>query len=303
MQVIASPNCWPDRAGQTPRWIILHGTAGFETAQECATYFASQAMPLEDRVSAHDVIGRDGMVIQCVAETQTAWSNGVITGTPANLGFRVAGDGVHRDAWWNPDINPNYQTISIEHVKPSLDNSDELTALQATASFALINGICDRWGIPKRFADTSGGITGHFSIDAVNRSHCPGIYPWAQLWQYLTGGIMVPAGWSDKNNILTAPNGIQVTQGFRNYVLENSWSAGNWPIKAAEGKTPLELANPGLGGGTRQLFRWTTLEWTPSKGVFVAWTGPEILALEARIALLETPPPPTTPPAQSASAA
>jgi hypothetical protein len=36
-----------------------------------------------------------------------------------------------------------------------------------------------------RLADATGGITGHFSIDPVNRSQCPGIYPWAALWAYL----------------------------------------------------------------------------------------------------------------------
>lgn len=294
MQFIQSPNFTDTRQGYTPKWLILHGTAGGTSAANVANWFANPA----SRVSSHYIVDRNGDFIQCVEESATAWANGAISGTPATLGFRAVGDGQHRDAWWTPSINPNYLTISVEHVKPSTDNSDELTAAQVNASFTLIDAICNRWGIPKRFADSLGGITGHFSMDPVNRSMCPGPYPWTQLWQYFEGGSMIPQGWIDKNGILIAPNNIEVTQGFRSFVLENNWDANNWPVQAAIGKTPLELANPGLGGGTRQLFRWTTLEWTPSKGVFVAWTGPEIAALEAKIVKLETPTPPT-PPAQS----
>jgi N-acetyl-anhydromuramyl-L-alanine amidase AmpD len=34
-------------------------------------------------------------------------------------------------------------------------------------------------------ADAIGGITGHSSIDPVSRSHCPGPYPWDELFTYL----------------------------------------------------------------------------------------------------------------------
>lgn len=192
MITVPSPNYFNGRAGYKASYVILHGTAGFETAEEVANYFAStQGVQEADRVSAHYVVGRDGTVIQCVDEANGAWSNGFISGTPATLGFREVGDGVHRDSWWDPAINPNYQTIAIEHVKPSTDNSDELTALQATASFALISAICDRWNIPKRFADSQGGITGHFSMDPLNRSMCPGPYPWQELWNYFEGEDML----------------------------------------------------------------------------------------------------------------
>lgn len=299
MSFIPSPNMWPSRQGYSPRYVILHGTAGGSSAVNVANWFANPA----SRVSSHYIVDRDGSIVQCVQEEDTAWANGGFSGTPATLGFRVAGDGIHRDVWWNITMNPNLLTVSIEHVKAATDNSDELTAAQATTSFALINAICDRWGIPKRFADSSGGITGHFSMDPVNRSQCPGPYPWEQLWQYLQGDTMIPQGWVDDSATLTAPNAITVTQGFRQFVLSNQWDTANWPVKAAEGRTPLELGNPSLGGGTRQLFRWTTLEWTPGRGVFVGWTGTEILALEAKIAQLSMPSmPPTTPAQQTAIA-
>lgn len=169
MQYIQSPNHFAGRAGQTPRWVIVHGTAGFSSAYDVAEYFANP----NSEVSATYVIGQNGTIIQCVSENDSAWGNGVLS--PGH------------DDWWDPNINPNYQTISIEHVKPHTDNSDAITEAQFLASAALILGICQRWNIPMREADGQGGITGHYSIDPVNRSRCPGPYPWDRLWTYLQG--------------------------------------------------------------------------------------------------------------------
>ncbi len=166
---IPSPNYWQGRNGNTPRWIILHGTAGGTSAQNIAGWFAQSTA----QVSAHYVVGQDGTIVQCVLEQDSAWANGIIT----------AG----HDPWWSNTLNPNLLTISIEHVKPSSDNSDVLTTTQQQASFGLIKAICQRWQIPARQADVSGGITGHFSLDPVNRARCPGTYPWSDLWQFLQG--------------------------------------------------------------------------------------------------------------------
>jgi N-acetyl-anhydromuramyl-L-alanine amidase AmpD len=184
---VLSPNHFDGRAGYVPRWIILHGTAGFETAGQVAAYFGSTA----SQVSSNYIVGLEGEIIRCVAESNAAWANGPVTGLSG-----VGGDGVHHDSWWDSQPNPNYVTISIEHVKPSTDNSDVLTSAQQAASFALILDICKRQRIPMRAADSSGGITGHYSMDPVNRSRCPGPYPWSALWAYLKqqGGTM-PNQW------------------------------------------------------------------------------------------------------------
>lgn len=168
--VIPNGNAYVDRLGYKPRYVILHGTAGGSSAPATANYFAS-TQNTGNPVSSHYVIGQDGTVVQCVPEKDGAWANGVLT----------AG----HDSWWDPNINPNNITISIEHCKPSSDNSDALTPAQQASSFALIKHICQRWGIPMRAADASGGITSHASIDPVNRSRCPGNYPWNALWTYL----------------------------------------------------------------------------------------------------------------------
>jgi N-acetyl-anhydromuramyl-L-alanine amidase AmpD len=171
-----------DRQGYSIKYIILHGTAGGTSAQAVANYFATGA----EQASAHFVIGVDGTIAQGIPCSLASWANGPIDGTPAdNLGFRTESDGVHRDSWWSQDINPNWITVSIEHCKPSTDNSDQLSPAQQAASFALVQCICDTYGVPKRFADAQGGITGHFSMSAMNRQRCPGPYPWDELFNYL----------------------------------------------------------------------------------------------------------------------
>lgn len=95
-----------------------------------------------------------------------------------------------------------------------------------------------------------------------------------------------PAGWHDDGVTLTAPNGVVVVKGFRQWVLSHSWDAENWPLQAEQGLNPLEASNPALGSGTQQIFRWLTLEWTPERGVFNAWTGQELLYVRKKWAEL-----------------
>lgn len=174
--VIANNNYFPNREGYLPKYIILHGTAGGTSATAIAQFFQStEGGP--NPVSSHYVIGQDGTVVQCVSENDGAYANGVIT----------AG----HDPWWDGSVNPNDITISIEHCKPATDNSDQLTDAQKQASFQLIQHLCERHNIPMQAADASGGITGHFSIDPVNRSRCPGPYPWDELYAFLQGEVTV----------------------------------------------------------------------------------------------------------------
>jgi N-acetyl-anhydromuramyl-L-alanine amidase AmpD len=163
-------NYFPHRSGHSPRYVILHGTAGFTSAREVASFFKSTETG-HDPVSTHYIIGLDGELIQCIAEEHGAWGNGGVT------------EG--HDPWWSPSLNPNLVTLSIEHVKLSRDNSDILTPSQQDASFRLVKQLCERHNIPRRWADAEGGITGHYSMDPVHRFFCPGPYPWDALFAYL----------------------------------------------------------------------------------------------------------------------
>lgn len=159
------------RRGMKPRWVIIHGTAGFHEAREVAAFFQQP----DTEAATHYVVGRRGELVQCVAEEHAAWGNGRVTGG--------------HDAWWSPSRSPNLETISIEHVKPHADNSDAITEEQAVVSFELVSDICKRHAIPMRPADAHGGITGHYSIDPVRRSYCPGPYPWDGLFAHLRNVI------------------------------------------------------------------------------------------------------------------
>jgi hypothetical protein len=268
------------RQGYKPTHLVLHGTAGGERAEDIATnIFQNPAYA----ASTHFVIGKDGHIVQGVPCSLAAWSNGFIASP------RIP---------WNPNINPNLYCISIEHCKNQknaagqYDNSDPLTSLQQTSSFRLVKAICEEYGIPKRRADVHGGICEHADFDTVNRSHCPGPYPYDGLWPYLNGdsSMGVPLGWTDKDKTLTAPNGIPVILGFRDYILSHSWDAGNWPLAPEQGVPQLELSNPSLGAGTQQLFRTKMLGWTAERGVFEEWLGTELFVARRVLAALKTPP-------------
>ncbi len=203
---IATEHHWSGRAGHTPRWIIVHGTAGGDSAQAIARYFQTNDPP----TSTHYVVGRDGAIVQCVRESDTAWGNGVLSSGHA--------------PWWPAGVNPNWLTFSIEHVKPHADNSDALTPAQCAASFALIRHLCERWNIPARAANAEGGITGHFSIDPVNRARCPGTYPWDDLWTYLKGAPSMTFVKQPDGSARDDKTGVVLHSGMAAYVLEHDVS-------------------------------------------------------------------------------
>lgn len=249
--------------------IVLHGTGGAnpdQTVQELGAYFASTP----ERTSVHYGIDRTGVVAQYVHEADGAGGN-----CCSEPGY---------DPFWQPYLtkygNLNLCTLSIEHENNDT-NSLPLTDAQKQTSFKLVAYLCQKYHLD------SSHIKTHASIAPIDRAHCPGNYPFNDLQIYLQqGGSMsgVPQGWTDNNNVLTAPNGIQITQGFRQFVLTNTWDPANWPLQPAQGMAQLEVSNPALGGGTQQIFNWTVLEWTQSAGVFVAWAGKEVLALRGVIA-------------------
>ena len=169
-QLVQNPsqNMWTGRNGHKPLFVFIHGTAG----PNSIAWLTNPA----SEVSAHYVITVDGVVHQLVQEADTAWSNGAYS-----TGFKP-----YFQQYYAANINPNYLSISIEHEKLDTENADTITTAQQASSFALVKDICTRNGIPMRSADASGGICAHADIDPVNKSRCPGVYPWSDLWTYLT---------------------------------------------------------------------------------------------------------------------
>jgi len=241
-------------------FLILHGTAGGSSAQGIADFF-KRTENTNAPVSSHYIVDQIGTIIQTVLEKDGAYGNGE----------------VHNPNWSG---NPNYYTISIEHVKPDDQNATPLTPAQQAASFALIKDICQRNGIGMHDADDTTGITGHFAIDPVNRARCPGNYPWSELWAFLKGNSsmasQVPTGWKDDGTILTAPNKIPVRGGFRTWVLEHNWDPTNWPLEPEYQDDPVERSHPTLGAGAAQVFRWKRLCFAMSLGIYESWLGQEL---------------------------
>lgn len=261
-------NHWFNGYDHRRNWIILHGTAGGGNAANIAAWFKTAPN------SVHYIINTDGTVVQCVPETDSAWGNGQCEGGC--------------DAWWWAFPNQNMVTFSIEHVK-DVQNADPLTPAQQAASFQLIQHLCQTWHIPARQADGNGGITGHFSLLPIQRANCPGPYPWAALWAYLTPDpadpmnpkITLPQGWSDDGTTLTSPpvpsmdkHTFPVVRGFRQALLTTPglfYALGN-PIEAEHAVQ--DVGEDGVhGAGVRQLFELGGLGWTATEQVFRLFTG------------------------------
>lgn len=282
-------NFWS--GGNSKRFVVIHGTASGapQTAYQLAT---SGEFNNGTGASVHYIVdkgvigGESSQVYQIVDEDDSAWGNCCCTGPACPPGTLPApGAGRCHDPWVDDSLgcghNWNFDTISIENIKYADDNSDTLTPSQWSALVELVRDICIRNGIPmvKATSYNSGGIIGHYDLDPVNRARCPGTFDWGAFIQEINMGV--PAGWSDDGTALHNPaNGFVVTQGFRNYILNHAWDGGNVPLQNVVAANPVEESNPGLGGGTVQVFRFDRLEWTATIGVIRGWIGQELLFVE-----------------------
>ena len=149
--------------------IVIHKTAGFSTAQQVATYFAS----VSPGPSVHYVVGLDGTVVQCVSEDRGAGGNCCLE--------------QGHDTFWNQfgGVNLNTVTLSIEHVDTATDNSTPCPQAQLDASFALVLYLTQKYNIPVS------NIKPHSSLDPISRARCPGNYPFADLLNYVQKGGQV----------------------------------------------------------------------------------------------------------------
>lgn len=99
--------------------------------------------------------------------------------------------------------------------------------------------------------------------------------------------VGIPEGWHDDGTTLTAPNGVVVVKGFREWVLTHPWDHDDYPLAVERVLPSIEPGNPSIGAGSRQDFRMTSLGWTTSRNVYKIWVGQDITALQAQVAKLE----------------
>jgi N-acetyl-anhydromuramyl-L-alanine amidase AmpD len=206
--------------GANPRGaIVIHKTAGFDTPEQCAEYFANNP----EKTSSHFIIGLDGSVVQCVYLDNGAAANCCLYGS--------------YDGYWDQynGVNLNTVTISIEHIdnhkdaNGQYDNQGIVTEPQMIASINLC-----LW-LKKNYDMQPQDVKTHASIDPVNRGRCPGNYDMVRLinemsqtqnhikqfnpnqfyydmWRACIHDLMMPSGiyhaWQDYNNLhgrLNAP--------------------------------------------------------------------------------------------------
>jgi len=161
---IGSPN-FSSHRGYKTRAIVNHIMQG--TLAGTDAWFANPA----SKVSSHFGVGKNGEIHQYVDLKYPAWANG----------------GVNKPTWplLISRVNPNYYTVSIEHEGYS---GDVMSEAQYQATLSLHQWLIETLGIPV----TRDNIIGHYRIDSVNKSNCPGTgFPWDRLFNDLQGGIEV----------------------------------------------------------------------------------------------------------------
>jgi hypothetical protein len=122
--------------------------------------------------------------------------------------------------------------------------------------------------------------------DAANSAGNPAVYQKnmdlfsaIQIFPIWVGGNMIPQGWTDDGSTLTAPNGHKVVLGFRDHVLVNRWDPNNLPLEEEYAVNPVEdyYNQPGANSGSRQMFLYAELIYTPQRGVYIPGIGMELL--------------------------
>lgn len=245
--------------------IVLHCTASAnpdQTDVQLGNYFETNVA----RVSTHYGIDRSGNIAQYVLEKDGAGGNGIL-------------DPGHDPFWDQYSDNPNWHSLSVE-CENDINNSLPLANPQKDTLFSLVKYWIEKYNIPLSH------IKGHFSLEPVERHDCPGpLFPWDDLFSFLQGGAMatkIPAGWSDNGkDTLTAPNGVKVVLGFREFILDskNNWNPDDYPLRPQYHANPLEHSNPGEGEGDALDCYLTRLGYTREKGVFKTWLGQELVWL------------------------
>ncbi len=140
-------NFWAGRSGYKPEAFVIHIAEG--TLEGGYAWFNNPS----SQVSAHYMVGKDGRIWQFVKLEDTAWHAGGVDNP--NWSLLKAG------------VNPNLYTIGIEHEGFT---GQPWTNAMYNASAELIGTIGREWGI-KVDRDH---IIGHYQLNSVNRSNCPG---------------------------------------------------------------------------------------------------------------------------------
>lgn len=139
----------PNHNAREPIIVVIHATQQESVAQSLLTLRTGNS---GGPVSAHYLIGRDGVIYQLVAEERRAWH---------------AGPGR-----WGTITDLNSASIGIE-----LDNNgrDAFPAAQIAALVRLLDDVCTRLDIPKA------QVIAHADMAPARKRDPGALFPWAEL--------------------------------------------------------------------------------------------------------------------------
>jgi len=217
---LPSPNFWP--GGDGNQLIVVHATAsgGPQTGYQLAT---SAEFTDGQSNSTHYINDVDGTVYQIVREADSAWGNCCVDG---NSPFSAT-------------YNWNKNTISIENVKHSSDNSEPLTAAQYQSLLALVRDIASRNAIPLvHGSPTMKGIIFHHDLMPIIKGRCPGTFPYGTFFQDLQGGGTQTLQTTHDGMVMNIPKSNQLTTG-ESFVMCTVWAPAAINFCAPPGQNAL----------------------------------------------------------------
>lgn len=154
-------NYYKGREGQSVKAVVLHIAEG--SYQGSANWLVNPA----SGVSAHFIVSRQGEITQMVSILDTAYTNGLSW----NGSTWIDPEGAHVTPPWpglTPPINPNFQTITVEHEGHS---GDVWTPAMIAADVTILQFVHATYPLlwtPHK------SLIGHYEISPVNRARCPG---------------------------------------------------------------------------------------------------------------------------------
>lgn len=160
-RVMKSPNFTAGRLGQMVKATVLHIAEG--SYDGSASWLCNPAAG----ASAHFIVARDGRITQMVSILDTAWGNGLSW----NGSTWVDPEGSAVKPPWpglTPPVNPNFQTVSVEHEGHS---GDVWTPAMIAADVKILQFVHATY--PLLWTPHT-SLIGHNEISPVNRAHCPG---------------------------------------------------------------------------------------------------------------------------------
>jgi hypothetical protein len=163
----STPNFSTGRAGQHVKAVCLHVTSG-KRGSEYPNAISWLCNP-DSKASAHFIISQTGDISQLVSIIDTAWGNGL--SWSSERGSWIDPEGAAVTPSWSGlviPVNPNYQTISIEH---AAQPSDVWSQAMFDANTRILQWIRQQIGLTYV---PHASLIGHYELSPVNRPNCPG---------------------------------------------------------------------------------------------------------------------------------